>query len=171
MNRNKSWIEEQLQDPEFRRELAMERGGFEFVEQLEHVLSESGLSRSDLARRLGKSAAHITQALRRGRNLTIKTMVEIAGAVDHDVHIRLQRCAADAGSLFTVPMIREETRPVWTDDSCGDARTATAQVVPWPSYASRVSYAYEGEDTTSSRASAWGAVVAHQEAFETAGQW
>ncbi len=147
MTGEKSWVEQQLEDPLFRRELDMERASFEFVEQLDHLLEMQNLSRSDLARRLGKTSAHVTQSLRRGRNLTIKTMVEIADAVSHEVHVRLRQRAAGVGPLFTVPMEVTESGPVWLESCSSEAPAPSGTGASWLTYANSMVFAYESEDT------------------------
>lgn len=85
------WFERQLADPEVRLAFDQERASLEFIHQLDAVMSRSGVSKAMLARRLGRSRAFVSQALSRGRNLTIKTMVELAGACGYELHVLLRR--------------------------------------------------------------------------------
>ena len=98
-----SWVSQQLADPALRLAFDQERATREFSEQLDQVLVSENISRAELAKRLGKSRAYITQTLRKGRNLTIATMAEIAGACGFELHVRLHRRQAEGGPIFTEP--------------------------------------------------------------------
>jgi transcriptional regulator with XRE-family HTH domain len=99
------WASEVFANPKVRREYDFERPAFEFVEQVETILEEKDITRAALAARMNRSAPAITQLLRRGRNLTIKTMVEVARALNHGVHVVLHEEATDV-----VPTI--STKPI-----------------------------------------------------------
>lgn len=60
-----------------------------FAVSIERLMKQRGMSKSDLARRLGTSPAYITKILRGDSNLTIKSMVELAAAVEADLHTHL----------------------------------------------------------------------------------
>lgn len=62
-----------------------EKAKLDFTIELQAVIEKKGVTRSDLARRLGKSNAYITQMLRGERNFTIDTMVELADALDSNL--------------------------------------------------------------------------------------
>ena len=47
----------------------------DFTEGLHNIMEANGVSRSDLARRLGVSPAYITKALRGNVNFTVDSMV------------------------------------------------------------------------------------------------
>jgi transcriptional regulator with XRE-family HTH domain len=97
------WVSRQLSDGSIRLSFDQERAAHEFIEQFEVALCEAGLSRAEVARRLGRSAPSITQALRKGRNLTIKLMTELAGICDHEVHIRLRPRSSVGGPIYIEP--------------------------------------------------------------------
>lgn len=86
-NQKRSWLDERLDDPKFRELFEQEELSLRFIDQIEAALDDQNLKRSELAAKLGKSRSWVTQALRRGRNLTIKTMVELAQGLDLDLDI------------------------------------------------------------------------------------
>jgi ribosome-binding protein aMBF1 (putative translation factor) len=61
-----------------------------FAEELSRLLEEQGVSRRQLAERLGTSRAYVTRILRTDYNLTAETMVKVALALDARVTLRLQ---------------------------------------------------------------------------------
>jgi transcriptional regulator with XRE-family HTH domain len=61
----------------------------DFAEELFRLLEEEGVSRAELARRIGTSQAYVTQVLRADANFTLNTMTRLALAVDHRVRIHL----------------------------------------------------------------------------------
>lgn len=50
-------------------------------------MEEEGISKADLAKRLGKSRSAITQMFKKTPNITVKKMVEIADAIGLDIQI------------------------------------------------------------------------------------
>ena len=61
----------------------------DFAEQLESAMRSQGVSRADLARMIGKDRASVTQALRSGSNLTMRTMIDMASALGLEVRVSL----------------------------------------------------------------------------------
>lgn len=53
--------------------LWQERAKLEYAQDIQSLMDRKGISRAELARRLGTSQANITQALRGDRNLQIET--------------------------------------------------------------------------------------------------
>ncbi len=100
-NGKQDWLTQKLGNQEFRKAFDRERAVREFQDQLQSVLEQGGLTQKDLAERLGKSGAFISQCMRRGHNLTIATMSELASACGFELHIRLRRHAIDAGAIFS----------------------------------------------------------------------
>jgi len=60
-----------------------------FTEQVVASMEAQGISRAELAKRLGVSKAFITKLLNGNPNLTIKTMVSLAKTLDCDLSIDL----------------------------------------------------------------------------------
>jgi len=101
-NGEQDWLTEKLGKPEFRQAFNRERAVREFQDQLQSVLEQGGLTQKDLAERLGKSGAFVSQCMRKGHNLTIATMSELASACGFELHVLLRRQhAVDAGAIFS----------------------------------------------------------------------
>ena len=62
---------------------------YEFVRELERRMEEQGVSRAELARRLGSSKAYVTKVLTADANFTLTTMTRLAMAVGGEVHVRI----------------------------------------------------------------------------------
>jgi len=62
-----------------------------FREGVQAVLDARDMTRADLAKRMGVSAARVTQALAPDANPTIATMAAISSALDLEVHVLLLR--------------------------------------------------------------------------------
>ncbi len=59
----------------------------DFTDGIEHHLNDRGLSQQALATRLGKSRSWISKVLRKKPNLTFFTAVELADALELEVHL------------------------------------------------------------------------------------
>lgn len=62
----------------------------DFTEGLAWRMDEQGISRAELARRLGTSPAYITKILRGNINFTLETLVRLAVAVGAEVRISMR---------------------------------------------------------------------------------
>src|SRR5258708_34367211 len=60
------------------------------TEALARALRSSGLTQSDLATRLGKTKGFVSQILGGGKNLTLRTLADVAGALGCKVQIQLR---------------------------------------------------------------------------------
>jgi transcriptional regulator with XRE-family HTH domain len=78
-----SLLNEYLQDPEYKRLLAQEELIMEVTELLCQLLEKEGVSRRDLAKRLNRSKGFVSQLLNGGRNLTLRTVADIAAALGY----------------------------------------------------------------------------------------
>jgi|WetSurMetagenome_2_1015567.scaffolds.fasta_scaffold470531_1 transcriptional regulator with XRE-family HTH domain len=70
-------------------EFLLEKVKLTFAEELCRLLDEQGVSRTQLAERLGTSRAYVTRILRTDYNLTAETMVKVARALDARVELAL----------------------------------------------------------------------------------
>lgn len=61
----------------------------DFTESLARRMEEQGVSRAELARRLGTSQAYVTKVLRGNVNFTLATLVKLARAVGAQVRLEL----------------------------------------------------------------------------------
>ena len=68
-------------DMEFDRLVRQEELILQVTETLTEELDDAGVTRAELARRLGKSPGFVSQVLGGGRNLTLRTLSDIASAL------------------------------------------------------------------------------------------
>ena len=61
----------------------------EFTEELCRLMEEKGISRAELAKRIGTSRAYVTKLLGGNANFTLATMVKLAFALGGAVHIHI----------------------------------------------------------------------------------
>ncbi len=66
------------------------RLAYRFAGQITRVIAERGLSRADLARRVGVKPSYVTKVLKGDGNYTIKTMVKIAHALGYRADVILR---------------------------------------------------------------------------------
>lgn len=64
-----------------------ERLILEATELLQRLLDQSGFNRADLARLLGKTKGYVTQLLNGDRNMTLRTLSDLAYALGHRVQM------------------------------------------------------------------------------------
>lgn len=84
-----SWIRRLEADEEGRRILEQERLILEVTEAIATLLQDRGVSRSELARRIGKSPAFVTKLLRGDNNFTLRTLSDVFFALDRAAHLSL----------------------------------------------------------------------------------
>jgi transcriptional regulator with XRE-family HTH domain len=73
----KTLVEKYVEDPEHMRLFQQERAIYEVTELIESVLAEQGVSRSQLAAKLGQSKGWVTQLLDGEKNKTIRTVADV----------------------------------------------------------------------------------------------
>jgi transcriptional regulator with XRE-family HTH domain len=78
-----SLLNEYLQDSEYKRLLAQGELIMEVTELLCQLLEKEGVLRQDLAKRLNRSKGFVSQLLNGGRNLTLRTVADIATALGY----------------------------------------------------------------------------------------
>lgn len=61
----------------------------EFTESVAREMNRQGLTRTELAERLGATPAYITKILRGRVNFTLATMVRLAGALGNELEVRI----------------------------------------------------------------------------------
>lgn len=77
---NEAWVARQSASDETRRVYEEERLIVQIFEHLSDNLDRAGISRADLAKKLGTSRAHITQLFSGQRNVTLRTLADVAWA-------------------------------------------------------------------------------------------
>lgn len=85
-------FEELWDDVESSDEFAISEAILDFTIELENLVKKRGLSRADLAGKIGKSQPYITKIFRGDTNFTIRTMVKLVRAVNGKLsqHITLE---------------------------------------------------------------------------------
>ena len=68
-------------DGDFDRLVRQEELILDVTEMLTQALETAGMTRADLARRLGRSPGFVSQVFGGGRNLTLRTIADIASAL------------------------------------------------------------------------------------------
>ena len=97
----KTPFEEYLSDDENRRLFNQESLILEVTEVLCRYMDQKNISRSDLANKMGRSKGFVSQLLGGSRNLTLRTLADVAGALGCGLSIQLvDKDAADA-NLFS----------------------------------------------------------------------
>ncbi len=76
-----------MEDPEYRRLYAIEGLVTDTAELVAQLMEERGVSKAELARRLGKSRAWVTQLLSGRANMTIRTIAEVTYALGSEVRL------------------------------------------------------------------------------------
>jgi transcriptional regulator with XRE-family HTH domain len=69
------------------KEYQRERLAIEITELISHLMDEQGVSRAELASRLGKSRAYVTKLLRHGSNLTVQTISDVFHALGRSLRV------------------------------------------------------------------------------------
>lgn len=77
----------------------------EATELIYELLQRSGTSKSELAERVGKTRSFVTQVLNGTRNMTLRTLADLAFALD-------RRIAVAAGPVQTFSATRAASRPL-----------------------------------------------------------
>jgi transcriptional regulator with XRE-family HTH domain len=103
---------------ESRRLLNQEKLILEVTEALSEAIEERGLTRSEVAKRLGKTKGFVSQLLAGGRNLTLRTVADIADAIGISLKVAVQ------GAEIS----KSATRPRRTDHSAQTARGRLSRV-------------------------------------------
>lgn len=79
-----------MEDPEYRKLYAIEGLVTDAAELLARLVEQQGINKADLARRLGKSRAWVTQLLSGRANMTIRTFAEVVYALGAEVKLGTQ---------------------------------------------------------------------------------
>ncbi|MCY4075175.1 MAG: helix-turn-helix transcriptional regulator [Acidobacteria bacterium] len=97
----------------YERLLRQERLILDVTEQLAGALENSGVTRAELARRMGRTPGFVSQVLNGGRNLTLRTIADIAGALSlrPSLKVACERTNAPARPRMTV-RVHEDTHRI-----------------------------------------------------------
>ncbi len=95
-----------MEDPEFRRLLSIEALVAEASETIARLMAEKNVTKADLARRLNKSRAWVTQLLSGKTNMTVRTLAEVAYALGAEIKLEAQSPASKASGKTSAPTWR-----------------------------------------------------------------
>jgi len=84
----KTLVEQFVDSPEGRRSFQQEAAIYEITELIEKRLSNLGISRSELAAKLGKTKGWVTQLLDGESNKTIRTVADVFAVLGRSLHFR-----------------------------------------------------------------------------------
>ncbi|MGA7563726.1 MAG: helix-turn-helix transcriptional regulator [Desulfobaccales bacterium] len=87
----KTLMDRYLEDPEFAKMMAQGDLIMEVTETLCELLEKEGVSRKELAERLGKSKGFVSQLLNGGRNLTLRTVADILRVLGYKVALKPEK--------------------------------------------------------------------------------
>ncbi len=79
--------DELMSDPAFRKLMAEESLVAEVSEFVAQLMAERGIHKAELARRLGKSRAWVTQMLSGRANLTVRTLAEVVFVLGGEITV------------------------------------------------------------------------------------
>lgn len=96
-----------MQQDEFWTDYAI----LEFTTKLSHSMKQKGINKSELARRMGTSAAYITKLFRGDANLTIASMVKLARCAEMEFHTQLKEKEPAKGKVIQLHPSVYHTRP------------------------------------------------------------
>jgi len=85
-----TWSERQTGTPEDRRAYEQERLVVWATDRLAEAMEEAGVSKAELAARLGTSRAHVTALLSGSRNMTLRTLADVACVLGQRVEVVLE---------------------------------------------------------------------------------
>ena len=80
----KSLVEQYVEDPKNMRAYQQERAIYEVTELLESLMADLGVTRAELAKRLGKTRGWVTQLLDGDANKTIRTVADAFAVLGHE---------------------------------------------------------------------------------------
>lgn len=99
---SKTLVEEYVEDPNRMRLFQQERAILEVTELIESLMIELGVSRAELAKRLGKTRGWVTQLLDGDSNKTIRTLADTFAVLGHEYHSCYCPIQPGKGVRFTI---------------------------------------------------------------------
>lgn len=108
-----------LNDPEARRTFEEEVLFSEARDTLVGLVESSGVSRSELAKRLGVSKGRVSQILGGGDNLTLRTIAAVGWALGVEFGLRPTAMKSRSGT----PAADDPPAPEWLADMCAEPVT------------------------------------------------
>ena len=104
---------ELLRDPSLRREYEREALYEGAISNIHGILNARGMTQAELAKRLGLSPGRVSQLLSGGRNLTLKTLADLAWALG----LRAEMSLKAIEDLASTPALTDDPIiPAWLDN-------------------------------------------------------
>lgn len=143
MNDTKTTFEKFIEDAERRRIFEQESLAFEATELISTLMDEQKIKKADLAKRIGKSKAYVTQVLSGTRNMTLHTFADLVFALGHTVEFKVAQQKEAAADLvvhrYHVPGINSVRQPYlshWKSPRVAGDRGQRPNWVPMPGFGS-----------------------------------
>jgi transcriptional regulator with XRE-family HTH domain len=105
----KTMVEEFTSTPEGMAAFQQERAILEVTMLIRKILKEENLTKSDLANRMGRSKAYITQLLDGRANMTVRTISDVMTALGRSLHF-----TQGALSVSASPTVSARAKPAST---------------------------------------------------------
>jgi transcriptional regulator with XRE-family HTH domain len=100
--------------PENRRLLGQEELIIQATESIFEMMEQRNVSRSELARRLGKTPGYVTHILSGGRNMTLRTIADVADALQVRPRMILAEPVCPVGTMKHIVAAPEwQENPQW----------------------------------------------------------
>jgi len=106
-----TWLEREIKTPRNARLYAQEALIEEAGELVAEAMNRLNLSKSQLAKRIGVTKAHITQLLSGSRNMTLRTLADLMHAMGHRV-VLTSSATHDKGESREVCWSFQSPKPV-----------------------------------------------------------
>lgn len=116
MNCNQEWETRQQKDAESRRAYEYERLTVAILDEIYEAMERSGLTKADVARILGTSRANVTQIFAGSRNLTVKTLSDLAWACDARLCVKWQPMRSGNFVSSPIKLVRRALKFKTTQD-------------------------------------------------------
>jgi len=99
----KTLFEEYIEDKEFERLMAQEDLIMDVTERFCALLEEEEINKSTLSKIMNKTKGYVSQVLNGGRNLTLRSMADIAYSLGYTVRVAFikKEAACDTNSFTT----------------------------------------------------------------------
>jgi transcriptional regulator with XRE-family HTH domain len=134
---NNAWIERQTATPKARREYEQERLVLWATDKICEAMDEAEMTKADLARTLGTSRANVTALLSGNRNMTLRTLADVACLLGQRVEISLEPLRSGQFMSSPVQVVRsirpQVVQAVEFTDFCGPRRGEVQETADAPS--------------------------------------
>jgi transcriptional regulator with XRE-family HTH domain len=107
----KTLVEQFVQTQDGMRSFQQERAIYEVTERIEDRMEEQGISRSELAQRLGKTKGWVTQLLDGEANKTIRTIADVFAVLGLELHFREEPIRIGKTELRPLTVVGEVNWP------------------------------------------------------------